>query len=224
MRQLLGLYPARWRERYGQEMALLIGDLAPLSRGARLRVAADLLLGALDAHLSGEFRTAPGTARAIGLSAAATVIGWLPAGALVFLGSVTFPAGGDIISTAGSLYLLAAFAVIGAVAGRAGGGPGSWAAACATAGAVMAALVTAAFAAVDNAFPAIIGRQPQKLADFRSSGMTSMRDFLNVSLEHQALGITVLFIVLGLFFGMLGACGAAERRQASRQGSSPKPT
>jgi hypothetical protein len=45
--------------------------------------------------------------------------------------------------------------------------------------------------------------------------MTSMRGFLNVSLEHQALGITVLCIVLGLFFGMLGACGAAERRQGS---------
>lgn len=214
MKQLLKLYPARWRERYGQEMARLLEDLAPPSRGARLRITADVLLGAVDAHLLGEFRTVPGTARAIGLAAAAAVAGWLPLGALIFLSNVAFPSAGDSISSAaGYLYLFVAFAVIGAVASRASDSAGIWVAACATAGAVMAVLVNATFAAVYNSFPAIVGTQPQKLADFRSSGMTSMRDFLNVSLEHQVLGITILAIMLGLFSGMLGACGAAERRQ-----------
>jgi hypothetical protein len=220
VKQLLRLYPARWRERYGQEMARLLEDLAPPSRGARLRITADVLLGALDAHLVGEFRAAPGAARAIGLAAAAAVAGWLPLGALIFLSSVTFPSGDDSISSAaGYLYLIAAFAVIGAVASRASDSAGSWLAACATAGVVMAVLVNATFAAVYNAFPAIVGKQSQKLADFRGSGMTSMRDFLNLSLERQVLGIAIILIVLGLFFGMLGACGAAERRQARRQSS-----
>ena len=174
-----------------------------------------MLLGALDAHLSREFRAVTGAARAIGLAAAATVIGWLPLGALIFLSNVTFPSDDDNISSAaGYLYLIAAFAVIGAVASRASASTGSWLAACAVAGTVMAVLVNAAFAAVDNAFPSIVGKQPQKLADFRASGMTSMRDFLNLSLERQILGITIILIVMGLFFGMLGACNAAERRQA----------
>lgn len=199
----------------------MLEDLAPPSRGARLRVTADVLLGALDAHLSGEFRAARGATRAIGLAAAAAVAGWLPLGALIFLTTVTFPSGDDSFSSAaGYLYLIAAFAVIGAVASRASGSAGSWVAACAAAGAVMAVLVNATFAAVYNAFPAIVGTQPQKLADFRGSGMTSMRDFLNLSLEHQVLGMTVILIVLSLFFGMLGACGAAERRQGRRQSNS----
>jgi hypothetical protein len=80
----------------------------------------------------------------------------------------------------------------------------------------MAVLVSAAFAAVDKAFPAIVGAQPQKAAGFRASGMASMRDYLNLSLQHQVAGLTMVLIVMGLFFGMLGACGAAERRQASR--------
>jgi hypothetical protein len=47
MRWLLRLYPRRWRSRYGEEMA---GLLASEGRGTRLAV--DLLLGALDAHLN----------------------------------------------------------------------------------------------------------------------------------------------------------------------------
>jgi hypothetical protein len=224
VKQLLRLYPARWQERYGQEMARLLEDLAPLSRGARLRITADVLLGALDAHLSREFRAAAGAARAIGLAAAAAVIGWLPLGALIFLSNVTFASQDDAISSAaGYLYLIAAFAVIGAVASRACASTGSWLAACAVAGAVMAVLVNATFAAVYNAFPGIAGKQPQKIADFRASGMTSMRDFLNLSLERQVIGITIELIVMGLFFGMLGACGAAERRQARRESSRALP-
>ena len=218
--RLLRLYPARWQERYGPEMARLLEDLAPLSRSARLRITADVLLGALDARLSREFRAAPGAARAIGLAVVAAVTSWLPLGALIFLSNVTFASHDDTISAAaGYLYLMVAFAVIGAVASRACDRTGSWLAACAVAGAIMAVLVNAAFAAVYNAFPRIVGTQPQKIADFRASGMTSMRDFLNLSLERQVIGITIELIVMGLFFGMLGACGAARRWQARRDSS-----
>ena len=43
---LIRLYPARWRERYGDELAAILDDrpVGPFD-------AADLLLGALDAHL-----------------------------------------------------------------------------------------------------------------------------------------------------------------------------
>jgi hypothetical protein len=43
--RLLRLYPRRWRERYGEEMAALLEHTAPTGR-----VLLDLLLGALDAH------------------------------------------------------------------------------------------------------------------------------------------------------------------------------
>ena len=56
MKSLIALYPARWRQRYGTEMAHLLKDLAPFSLAARLRVAADLIRGAIGAHLSKEFR------------------------------------------------------------------------------------------------------------------------------------------------------------------------
>src|SRR5436305_5290478 len=54
--KLTRLYPARWREWYGAEMEQLLEDLAQQSRSARLRLGADLLLGAVDARLSREFR------------------------------------------------------------------------------------------------------------------------------------------------------------------------
>ncbi len=57
MRWLLRLYPAAWRERYEEEFCALL-DECP----SNLSVIVDLLLGALDAHLSPQLdnrRTAP---------------------------------------------------------------------------------------------------------------------------------------------------------------------
>jgi len=211
---LIRLYPARWRQQYGEEMARLLDDLAPPSRGTRLRIAFDVLLGALDAHLSKDFQAVAGAARAIALAAGVAVIGWLPVGAVIYLGNVVFPSNDDTIpSIAGYLYLMAAFLAIGAVASRACAKPWSWPAAGAAAGVVWAALTNATFAWVDTAFLGIVSKQPQKIEEFRNSGMTSMRDFINLSLERQVLGITILLTVLGLLFGTIGAIGAAERRQ-----------
>ena len=215
--KLIRLYPARWRERYGAEMTRLLEDLAPLSRGARLRTGLDLLRGAADARLSGDFSAPGGAARAIGVAAGATVIGWLPVGALIVLGTV-FPSGlfGGIATIGGFFYLMAAFAAIGALASRACTRPGAWLAACATSGAIMAVLFSATYAVIDNAYFGIVSRDPEEIAAFRASGMTSMRDFLTVSLEHQVLPATIIFTVGGVLMGMIGAVCAAERRHAAR--------
>ncbi len=44
--------------------------------------------------------------------------------------------------------------------------------------------------------------------------MPSMQDFLNLSLERQVVGITIELVLMGLVLGMIGAYGAAERREA----------
>src|SRR5687768_8208815 len=48
MSRIVRLYPEAWRDRYGDELAVLLEE-----RGARPRDLVDLALGALDAHLHG---------------------------------------------------------------------------------------------------------------------------------------------------------------------------
>ena len=213
VKNLIRLYPARWRQRYGAEMAQLLDDLAPLSRGARFRIAFDVLLGALDARLSRDFHTGTGAVRAIGLAAGAAVIGWLPVGALIYLATVVFPSNNDTTPwfPAGFLYLMVAFPVIGAVASRACARPWSWPLAGGVAGIVMTALVSATFAWVDNAFFGVVSKQ--QIEGFRSSGMTSIHAFIDLALERQILGSTIMLTVIGVLMGTIGAICAAERRQ-----------
>jgi hypothetical protein len=156
-----------------------------------------------------------GGVRAIGLVAGLAAIAWLPIGGLIFLGNVTFAASDDgFLPVAGFVYLMAAFTFIGAVAGRAYSRPASWLAACAVAGIVMAVLVNATFATVDNLFLSTVSQQPEKIADFHTSGMTSMRDFVNLTLERQVIGITILLVLMGLLLGTVGAvCAVDARRQ-----------
>ena len=217
--RLIRLYPARWRERYGQEVTWLLEDLSPLSRGARLRIGLDLLRGAADARLSGDFHRPGGAARAIGVSSGATVLGWLPVGALIVLGTV-FPSGlfGGIATIGGFFYLMGLFLAIGAIASRACARPrpGTWLAACTASGTLMAVLFSATYAVIDNAYLGIVSRDPEQIAAFRASGMTSMRDFINVSLEHQVIVGFVVCVVIGVLMGMVGAVCAAERRQPAR--------
>ena len=127
-----------------------------------------------------------------------------------------FPSGfGTIATIGGFCYLIALFLAVGAVAGWAGARPGAWLAACAASGALMGMLLTATFAVIDNAYYGIVSRDPEKIAAFRASGMTSMRHFLTVSLEHQVLPATIIFTVVCVLMGMVGAVCAAERRQAA---------
>ena len=217
--RLIRLYPARWRERYGTEMTRLLEDLTPLSRGAQLRIGLDLLRGAADARLSGGFHRPGGAARAIGVASGATVLGWLPVGALIFLTTVTFPSRFDGIAVvSGFFYLMGLFLAIGAIASRACARPrpGTWLAACTASGTLMAVLFSATYAVIDNAYLGIVSRDPETIAAFRASGMTSMRDFINVSLEHQVIVGFVVCIVIAVLMGMIGAVCAAERRHTAR--------
>lgn len=53
VRAALSLYPPRWRERYGEELASLLTDLfATATWPARAGLLADTAMGALDAHLN----------------------------------------------------------------------------------------------------------------------------------------------------------------------------
>ena len=52
VRVVLGLYPARWRDRYGEEFAALLGDMtAGASRLVRTGVIVDAVLGGIDTRL-----------------------------------------------------------------------------------------------------------------------------------------------------------------------------
>ncbi|MBI2780643.1 MAG: hypothetical protein HYX55_02450 [Chloroflexi bacterium] len=62
MSGLIRLYPAAWRARYGDEFEALLAD-----RPATLRDRIDIVLGALDARLSPQVRSAP-VARRVGVT------------------------------------------------------------------------------------------------------------------------------------------------------------
>jgi hypothetical protein len=185
--KLIRLYPARWRHRYGDEMTQLLADLAPLSRIARLRIGLDLLRGAVSARLSRDHLTTGGPARAVRAAAVTAAAGWLPPATVIALGSAVFPSAG---AGADWIYLLAMFLTAGAAASRACPRPRAWPAACAVSGAVMAVLLNATYAVIDNACLSIISRDQEKTAAFRASGMTSLRDYLNHTLTHQIPGTT----------------------------------
>ena len=112
---------------------------------------------------------------------------------------------------AGFFYLMVAFPVIGAIASRACARPWSWPLAGTVAGVVMAVLVSATFAWVDNAFSGVVSKQ--QIEGFRSSGMTSIHAFIDLALERQILGSTIMLTVIGVLMGTIGAICAAERRQ-----------
>jgi hypothetical protein len=64
VRIVLGLYPARWRERYGEEFAALLSDLtADASRLARTWAIIDALLGGIDTRLRFRWASTSGVAR-----------------------------------------------------------------------------------------------------------------------------------------------------------------
>ena len=63
MKSLLRLYPAGWRDRYREEMEALLDDIP-----ASPKVMADLIRGALVAHLDGE-QTQPEVVAAVGATA-----------------------------------------------------------------------------------------------------------------------------------------------------------
>jgi len=171
----------------------------------------------------------PGAAdyrRAAGRSAALAVIAFVPLGLEVYLANAVFPALQD--STAGVLamdaYLLVALVAAGALARRASASPGAPVIAGIAAGLVLAVLGMATFAAIDNAFLPIVSHQQGNIDGFRESGMTSMRAYINSSLEATAPGVAIVLTIAGAIFGAIGAALAEEATSAwSRLRRHPRP-
>lgn len=188
------------RRAFGQAMIAELDYV--LSRRGRAR----LVLGALRVALLPPPALA-GYGRAAGRAALVAVVGWIPLGTVQYVASVVFPGQPD--STLSVLtvdaYLIVMLMTVGAVARRVAGGTGQRIAAGLVAGLIIAVLAMATFAVIDNAFLSIVSHQQANIDGFRASGLTSMRAYLNRSLEATAPGLAIFLAVVGAILGPLGA-------------------
>lgn len=153
--------------------------------------------------------------RAAGRAALLAVVACVPLTTGLYLTNVVFPSAQD--STLGVLsmdaYLAVTLMLAGALARRACARPGAPAVAGMAAGLVIAVIGMATFAVIDNAFLSVISHQQAKLDGFRASGMTSMRDYVNASLQTTAPGVTLLLAAAGAFLASLGSAFSAPARR-----------
>jgi ethanolamine transporter EutH len=212
MRILLRLYPRRWRERYGEEFADLLESLSTRRTSARL--VTDVCRGALDAHLRGGFgmrRMFGDPAVRVGASDGLAIAGLLAI--LVVLTNVVFPGGPDesdsdpeyvvqYLATVGTLAAL--LIAIGAHGVRRSASMAGAAKAGATAGAVVAVMVTLTFVVVNNLFLSIVSQQHDKRVAFAASGWTSMRAYLTVTQLQGGLFLVPVLALVGTILGLLG--------------------
>jgi hypothetical protein len=197
--RLLRLYQARWRQRYGAELAQLVRDLRPTTPTRVLVV--DLVRGAVRAHLEEGIGLPASDRSAVkrGLVVAAVIS--LVLSVEIVLSNVVFPSPSDddtIAVVASYLGVFAALVVVGILAARVGADPRGLVLAGLLAGLVIGFVIIATFIVVDNVWLDIVSRQPQKAQGFADSGATSMRSYIN----HGLIGPGVFFI---LVFGVMGA-------------------
>ncbi|MFI5896182.1 hypothetical protein ACIA5D_39385 [Actinoplanes sp. NPDC051513] len=217
MKRLLRLYPAAWRRRYGDEMAQLLDDLGPMSAGARLRTGADLMHGAMDAHLTKGMVMSPQTRTALRRAVVIAVVVWAGLSTEVVLTNVVFPSVEDddgVSVLVAYTAVLAALLLTGMQAGRATSSRRTHALAGAVAGALIAVATIATFAVVDNVFLDTISRQQAKIDGLAHSGMTSMRAYVNLGLAVGAVGLAAFFGAAGAGLAVLGGIIAQRRRAA----------
>jgi uncharacterized membrane protein YozB (DUF420 family) len=86
----------------------------------------------------------------------------------------------------------------------------------ATAGAVIAALITVTFLLVNNLFLDVVSRQHDKRVAFAASGWTSMRAYLTVTQLEGALFLVPALAAVGGLLGLIGAI-AFRRRSTTPQ-------
>jgi len=246
VKRLLSLYPRRWRQRYGEEFAALLDDLAdapnrylaqpfPYVRQQvhKIGLAVDVVRGAIDTRLEGMARMNrlfrdPAVRRGVydGL-----IISALTA-VLVVLTNVVFPGGPDesdsdpeylwqYFATLAVLALL--FVAIGYRGRRTGGDITDGIKAGVAAGITVALAVTVTFLVMNNMFFGIISQQHDKRVAFAASGWSSMRAYVSVM---QVEGLVVLIpvgLVAGVTLGLVGAV-LAGRRAASTSGVAGPPS
>lgn len=202
---LIRLYPARWRERYGGELEQLVHDLRPST--SRVALAADLIHGALDAHLQRGLGMQTADRKALKRGALIAGIVWLGLTAEIFLSNVVFPSKTDneaIPVLTSYLVIFAAFVLTGALAARGGASRTGRALAGVIAGMMIGVLTVATFAVVDNVWLDIVSRQQTKIDGFAHSGAASMRAYINNGLVGAAVFLTIALGVVGAGLSLLG--------------------
>jgi hypothetical protein len=157
--------------------------------------------------------------RAVAVSFGFAVTGYLPLGFGLYLSDVVNRSGQD--SAPGVLlmdtYLLLAMLTAGALARRMSARTGAHVIAGLVAGVVFAALGMATYAVFDHEFFSVISQQPDKIAGFQQSGMTSMHAYLNGVWDATAPGVIVIGAVAGVFLAPIGAAlHDAIRKQFNR--------
>jgi len=216
--RLVRLYPRWWRERHGEEFTDLVAALAA-ERG-RLRLAADIVRGALDAHLSGRPDMKDVAVRR-GVWSGLAIVGVLEV--VFLLSNVVFPRSPDASDDdpeylaqilAAYVLLAVVFGAIGAYARRGDRTPWAGVKAGAAAGIVVALGLTVVSLVIDNAFLGIVSQQHDKRVAFAASGWASMRAYLTVRTILGAFVLTPAFGVVGAALGGLG--GAIFRNRAGQ--------
>jgi hypothetical protein len=157
-------------------------------------------------------------ARTAGRSAVLALIAYIPIGLVLYLLTVVFPAA-QVATPAvfGYGYPLAVLLTAGARARRASARIGAPSVAGLAAGLVLAILAVATVAVLDNAFLSVISQQPDNIAKFRASGMTSMRAYLNGDLESITPVVTLILAIAGAVFAPLGAALAKALAAATAE-------
>jgi hypothetical protein len=200
VKELMRLYPAWWRDRYGREMSALLDDLP---RHRRARLAIDLLRGALDARFSliEEAHMVSPANRSIRRGILIGLGVWAALSVEIYLSNVVFPTRKDddtVPVLLSYLAIFAALAAVGYLAGRSGTTPAVAAVSGAVTGGVIGVLTIGTFMVVDNVWLDIVSQQPTKIDGLARSGGTSMREFINA-------GLVPGFFVLGAMLAGFGA-------------------
>jgi uncharacterized membrane protein YozB (DUF420 family) len=219
-RALIRLYPRPWRERYEDEYVALIDDLTVEPIGlVRLRLAANIARGALDAHLERRYgmRMWSDSSYRRGIWAGLVLAAVLAVD--VILTVVIFPAGPDESDSDPEyvVQILAAYAIfalvliaIGAWARRRSDARWSGVKAGAAAALVFGVSLVVIYSIVNNVFFDIVSQQHDKRVAFAQSGWTSMRAFINMQLLS---GIPVVLPMLTILGGLLGGLGGLVLRR-----------
>jgi hypothetical protein len=211
MNWLIRLYPTAWRRRYGHELEQLVHDLR--SSTSTLTIAADLVKGAVDAHVQQGIDMAPTDLRAIRRGALIAGAVWLALSTEVLLSNVVFPSRNDDDTIAVLLSYLCIFAAMffaGFLAARGGAGRTAQALTGLVTGVLIGALTIGTFAVVDNVWLDIVAQQQTKIDGFAHSDAPSLREFINDGLIGTAVGLSVALGIIGTVLGLAG--GLAGRR------------
>lgn len=221
MKRLIGLYPRGWRERYGEELAELVDAMAAEHpfRLRRLRLSADLIRGAWDAHRYGRRQLDPAVRRGVLDGLCISVV----TATVLVLSNVVFPAGPAesdndpefLVPLLGGYLLLAGLLVlIGARARRRSDRPWAGALGGAAAGLVMALAVLVASLVIDNAFLSVVSQQHDKRVAFEASGFASTRLDLSLRTILGAVVVVPFSILIGGALGLIGGVLPGSRAAA----------